>query len=455
MTLNKLTEIKNSILANKKFKKIKNDDREIRLILKNVDVIDPYSIEEYIANDGYLAAYKALTEMNRESIIEEIKKSGLRGRSGGAFPTGIKWSFSLSVEADEKYIICNADEGIPGDFIDRILLEKDPHAIVEGLIIGAIANDANKGYFYIRKEYLAAHKTIEKAIFAARKLGFLGKNIFDQGYDFDIEIRIGAGSYVCGEETALMESIEGKRGTSRAKPPFPAVRGLFGKPTCVNNVKTLASVTKIILNGAESFNKYGTENSKGTNIFSISGKVKKPGFYELPLGISIRELIFGICQGPLAGKTITSVLVGGPAGGFVSEDKWNSPLDYDLFHINRTMLGAGGIVVIDETICIVDMCLMFLEFGLEESCGKCSPCRYGTKKQIAILKSIIEGKGKPEDLEELKNLSEHILSSSLCGLGMSTSFPLLSALMNYEELFIEHLNHKCRANVCKCGENND
>ncbi|HBH12799.1 MAG TPA: NADH-quinone oxidoreductase subunit F, partial [Clostridiales bacterium] len=382
--------------------------KQKRVVLRNCGVINPENIEEYIARDGYQALGKVLTEMTPEEVIKVVKDSNLRGRGGGGFPTGAKWSFAAPNKADQKYIICNADEGDPGAFMDRSVLEGDPHAVLEAMAIAGYAIGATKGFVYVRAEYPIAVKRLEIAIGQAKTLGLLGKNIFESGFDFDIEIRLGAGAFVCGEETALMASIEGKRGMSRNKPPFPAVSGLFGKPTIINNVETLANIPQIIINGAKWFRSFGSEKSPGTKVFALGGKINNTGLVEIPMGTSLREVIYDIGGGCPNGKAFKAVQTGGPSGGCITADYIDTKIDFDTLTDLGSMMGSGGMIVLDEDNCMVDIARFFLEFTVEESCGKCTPCREGTKRMLEILEDITQGKAVMSDLDRLEKLANNI-----------------------------------------------
>lgn len=424
--------------------------KQQRVALRNCGVIDPEDITEYIAFDGYKALAKALTEMTREEVIEAIKKSGLRGRGGGGFPTGLKWEFTYKAQGDQKYVACNADEGDPGAFMDRSVLEGDPHAVIEAMAIAGYAVGANQGYVYVRAEYPIAVHRLQIAIDQAREYGLLGKNIFGTGFDFDLEIRLGAGAFVCGEETALLNSIEGKRGMPRPRPPFPAVKGLWEKPTLLNNVETYANVPQIILNGAEWFAGIGTEKSKGTKVFALGGKINNTGLLEIPMGTTLREVIFEIGGGIPNGKQFKAVQTGGPSGGCIPAEYLDTPIDYDNLIALGSMMGSGGMIVMDEDNCMVDIARFFLDFTVDESCGKCPPCRIGTKRMLELLDKITEGKGEPGDIEKLERLAENIKSSSLCGLGQTAPNPVLSTLRYFKHEYEAHVNEKrCPAGVCQ------
>ncbi len=428
--------------------------KQKRIALKNCGAINPENINEYIAKDGYMALGKALTEMTPEDVIKVMKDSGLRGRGGGGFPTGMKWSFAAPNQADQKYVICNADEGDPGAFMDRSVLEGDPHSVLEAMAIAGYAIGATKGFIYVRAEYPIAVHRLEIAIKQAREMGLLGKNIFDSGFDFDVEIRLGAGAFVCGEETALMASIEGKRGMSRNKPPFPANKGLWGKPTIINNVETLANVPQIILNGSDWFKSMGTEKSSGTKVFALGGKINNTGLVEVPMGTTLREVIYDIGGGCPNGKKFKAVQTGGPSGGCITADYIDTRIDFDTLTALGSMMGSGGMIVMDEDNCMVDIARFFLEFTVEESCGKCTPCREGTKRMLEILERITEGKGTMEDLDRLEELGSTIKSTSLCGLGQTAPNPVLSTLKYFRDEYEAHVKEKrCPAGVCSALAN--
>ncbi len=424
--------------------------KQIRIALRNCGFIDPENIDEYIARDGYSALAKCLTEYTPQQVIDIIKKSGLRGRGGGGFPTGLKWEITSRVKADQKYVICNADEGDPGAFMDRSILEGDPHSVIEAMAINGYCTGASKGLVYIRAEYPLAIKRLQVAIEQARKYGLLGENIFGSGFSFDIELRYGAGAFVCGEETALIHSMEGKRGEPSFKPPFPSEHGYLGKPSNVNNVETYANIPVIILKGAEWFASIGTEKSKGTKVFALAGKVNNVGLIEVPMGITLREVIFEIGGGIKGGKEFKAVQTGGPSGGCLTARHLDTPIDYDNLIAAGSMMGSGGMIVMDEDDCMVSIAKFYLEFTVEESCGKCSPCRIGNKRLHEILEKICKGEGTMEDLEKLKNLSQVIKDTSLCGLGQTSPNPVLSTLENFWDEYVEHVvDKKCRAGVCK------
>ena len=421
-----------------------------RIVLRNCGVIDPENIDEYIAMDGYAALGKALTEMTPEEVIKVISDSGLRGRGGGGFPTGFKWSLCAPNKADQKYVVCNADEGDPGAFMDRSVLEGDPHAIIEAMAIAGYAIGATKGYVYVRAEYPIAVNRLQKAIDDAYEYGLLGKNIFDSGFDFDLYIRLGAGAFVCGEETALMTSIEGNRGEPRPRPPYPAVKGLYNRPTVENNVETFANVPQIILKGADWFRTMGTEKSKGTKVFALGGKIKNTGLVEIPMGTTLRHIIDDIGGGIPNGKKFKAAQTGGPSGGCIPEYLIDTEVDFDNLTAIGCMMGSGGLIVMDEDNCMVDMAKFFLEFTVDESCGKCTPCRVGTKRLLEMLDNITKGKGTLEDIDRLEELCNYIKQNSLCGLGQTAPNPVLATLKFFREEYIAHVvDKKCPAGVCK------
>ena len=424
--------------------------KQKRIALKNCGVINPEDIDEYIAFDGYKALEKVLKEMTPDDVIKTISDSGLRGRGGAGFPTGKKWELTKAVEGDIKYVVCNADEGDPGAFMDRSILEGDPHAILEAMAIAAYAIGAQRGFIYVRAEYPIAVHRLEIAINQAREYGLLGNNLFDTDFNFDIEIRLGAGAFVCGEETALLESIEGKRGQPRQKPPFPAQSGLWGKPTLINNVETYANITKIILNGAEWYSSIGTETSKGTKVFALGGNVVNTGLVEVPMGTTLREIVFDIGGGIPNGRGFKAAQTGGPSGGCIPAEHLDTPIDYESLKQIGSMMGSGGLIVMDDTKCMVALSKFYLEFTCDESCGKCTPCRIGTKRMLEILTKICDGKGTPEDIVKLEKLGTNIIKSSVCGLGQSAPNPVLSTLRYFREEYDEHVNEKvCRAKECK------
>ncbi len=424
--------------------------KEIRVVLRNVGVIDPRNIEDYIANDGYMALGKVLTEMTPEEVIQEVLDAKLRGRGGAGFPTGLKWRFAHQAEGDVKYIICNADEGDPGAFMNRRVLEGDPHSVIEGMIIAAYAIGAKQGYIYCRAEYPIAVSTMNLAMKQARSLGLLGKHILGTDFSFDLEMRMGAGAFVCGEETALMASIEGSRGEPRTRPPFPAQKGLWGRPTNINNVETYANVPQIILKGAEWFASMGTEKSKGTKTFALAGDVKNTGLIEVPFGITLREIIFDVGGGIKNDKKFKAVQTGGPMGGCLPEHLLDLPVDYETLGQAGSIMGSGGMIVMDEGTCMVDIARFFLEFIQDESCGKCVPCRVGTHRLLEILEKICDGRGEDGDIEELQELSEQIRRNSLCGLGQGAPNPVVSTLVHFMDEYKAHIYEKrCPAKVCR------
>jgi NADH:ubiquinone oxidoreductase subunit F (NADH-binding)/(2Fe-2S) ferredoxin/NAD-dependent dihydropyrimidine dehydrogenase PreA subunit len=440
-------------IENDKIKSLNNVDfykKQKRIVLRRCGVIDPENIDEYIASDGYKALEKVLTTMKPEDVIKVMKDSGLRGRGGGGFPTGLKWEFAAKNKADQKYIICNADEGDPGAFMDRSVLEGDPHTVLEAMTIGGYAIGASKGFIYVRAEYPIAVKRLETAIKQSREYGLLGDNILGCGFKFDIEIRLGAGAFVCGEETALMQSIEGKRGMPTPKPPFPAVSGLWGKPTVINNVETYANVCQIILKGADWFRSIGTEKSPGTKVFALGGKIVNTGLVEIPMGTTLREIIYDIGGGIPNGKKFKAVQTGGPSGGCITAENLDTPIEYDTLTAIGSMMGSGGMIVMDEDNCMVDVARFFLDFTKDESCGKCTPCRIGTKRLLEILQKITQGKGTMEDLDTLEKLAKQIKSSALCGLGQTAPNPVSSTLKHFKDEYIAHVvDKKCPAGVCK------
>ena len=425
-------------------------EKQQKVVLALCGKIDPESVDEYIANRGYEALGKVVTEMTPEAVIEEMLKSGQRGRGGAGFPTGLKWKFGKASEGKQKYIVCNADEGDPGAFMDRAVLEGDPHSVIEGMAIAAYSIGADKGFVYCRAEYPLAIKRLEAALKQARAMGLLGKNIFESGFSFDIEVRMGAGAFVCGEETALMASIEGKRGQPRPKPPFPAQKGLWGHPTVINNVETLAAIRHIILNGADWYASIGTEKSKGTKVFALSGKVVNTGLVEVPMGITLRELLYDIGGGIPNGKKFKAVQTGGPSGGCIPAAHMDTPLDYESLTKLGAIMGSGGVIVLDEDTCMVNVAKFFLEFSVEESCGQCAPCRIGLKQMHDLLEKICEGKGKMEDLDLLESLAHTIKATSLCGLGQTAPNPVLSTMKYFRDEYEAHIKEqRCPAGVCK------
>ena len=424
--------------------------KQHRIVLKNCGLIDPENIDEYLAYNGYKALEKVLTSMSPDDVIKEILDSGLRGRGGGGFPTGKKWMFAKASQDEQKYVACNADEGDPGAFMDRSVLEGDPHTIVEAMAIAAYAIGANKGYVYVRAEYPIAVQRLQKAIDQAKEYGLLGENIFGTDFKFDLEIRLGAGAFVCGEETALMESVEGRRGEPRPRPPFPAVKGLFGKPTLLNNVETYANITQIILNGASWFSSIGTENSKGTKVFALGGNINNVGLVEAPMGITLREIVYDIGGGIPNGKEFKAAQTGGPSGGCLPAEHLDTPIDFESLSAIGSMMGSGGLIVMDNSTCMVNLARFFLDFTVDESCGKCPPCRIGTKRMLEILDRIVNGKGEEGDIEKLEKLALNIKRSSLCGLGQTAPNPVLSTLKYYRHEYEAHIkDKKCPAGECK------
>ena len=424
--------------------------KQLRVALRNCGVIDPENIEEYIAEDGYQALAKVLTKMTPDDVINEITASGLRGRGGGGFPTGRKWSFAKASVNDVKYVCCNADEGDPGAFMDRSILEGDPQCIIEAMIIAGYAIGAHHGFVYIRAEYPIAVQRLQKAIEQARKCGFLGKDIFGSKFDFDMEIRLGAGAFVCGEETALMTSIEGNRGEPRPRPPFPAVKGLFGKPTVLNNVETYANIAQIILKGSKWFNSIGTPKSPGTKVFALGGKITNVGLVEIPMGTTLREIVEEIGGGIPNGKKFKAAQTGGPSGGCIPALHIDTPIDYDSLIALGSMMGSGGMIILDEDTCMVDIAKFYLEFTVDESCGKCTPCRVGTRRLLQFLEKITSGKGEMEDLEKIEELAHHMQTSSLCALGQTAPNPVLSTMNYFKDEYIAHIKDKtCPSGVCK------
>ncbi len=424
--------------------------KQKRVALRNCGVIDPEKIDDYIAVDGYAALGKVLTEMTPEQVIQTILDSGLRGRGGAGFPTGLKWKFAAANDADQKYVCCNADEGDPGAFMDRSVLEGDPHAVLEAMAIAGYAIGASKGYIYVRAEYPIAVKRLQIAIEQAHEYGLLGDDIFSTGFNFDIQLRLGAGAFVCGEETSLMTSIEGKRGEPRPRPPFPAVKGLYKKPTILNNVETYANIAQIILKGADWFASMGTEKSKGTKVFALGGKINHTGLVEIPMGTTLREIVFEIGGGIPNGKKFKAAQTGGPSGGCIPEEHLDVPIDYDNLIAIGSMMGSGGLIVMDEDNCMVDVAKFFLEFTVDESCGKCTPCRIGTKRLLEMLEKITKGQGTMEMLDEMEELCYYIKANSLCGLGQTAPNPVLSTLRYFKDEYIAHIvDKKCPAGVCK------
>ena len=424
--------------------------KQLRIALRNCGVIDPENIEEYIAVDGYQALHKVLTSMTPDEVIQEVLDSGLRGRGGGGFPTGRKWMFARASKGDIKYVACNADEGDPGAFMDRSILEGDPQCIIEAMTIAGYAIGAQKGFVYVRAEYPIAVQRLTVALEQARKYGFLGENIFGTGFSFDIEIRLGAGAFVCGEETALMTSIEGNRGEPRPRPPFPAVKGLFGKPTVLNNVETYANIAQIILKGSKWYSSMGTATSKGTKVFALGGKITNVGLVEIPMGTTLREIIEEIGGGIPNGKKFKAAQTGGPSGGCIPAEHIDTPIDYDSLLAIGSMMGSGGMIILDEDSCMVDIAKFYLEFTVDESCGKCTPCRVGTRRLLQYLEKITQGKGEDGDIEKIEELAQHMQKSSLCALGQTAPNPILSTMKFFKQEYIDHIYNKtCAAGVCK------
>ena len=433
-----------------KLEDLKFYKKQQRIALKNCGKIDPENIDDYLAVDGYKALEKVLTKMTQDQVIEEITKSGLRGRGGAGFPTGKKWAFTKAAQGEQKYVVCNADEGDPGAFMDRSILEGDPHCVLEAMMIAGYAIGANEGYIYVRAEYPIAVKRFQIAIDQAREKGLLRKKLFGTNFEFDVHVRLGAGAFVCGEETALLESIEGRRGQPRIKPPFPANCGLWQCPTLINNVETYANVTKIILNGADWYSSIGTEGSKGTKVFALGGNVNNVGLVEVPMGTTLREIVFDIGGGIPNGRGFKAAQTGGPSGGCIPAEHLDTPIDYESLKQIGSMMGSGGLIVMDDTKCMVALSKFYLEFTCDESCGKCTPCRIGTKRMLEILTKICDGKGTPEDIVKLEKLGTNIIKSSVCGLGQSAPNPVLSTLRYFREEYDEHVNEKvCRAKECK------
>lgn len=436
-------------------KVIKSEDmsfykQQMRIALHNCGYINPEKLEDYIGNDGYVTLGKCITELTPEEVIEEVKTSGLRGRGGAGFPTGIKWEATKKSISEQKYVVCNADEGDPGAFMDRSVLEGDPHSLIEGMIIGGYAMGATEGVIYVRAEYPLAIHRLEIAMAQAREKGFLGKNIFESGFDFDLRIKAGAGAFVCGEETALIASLEGERGMPRLKPPFPAQKGYWQKPTNINNVETYANVAWIIVNGGAAFGAMGTEKSKGTKVFALAGKIKKGGLVEVPMGLPLKDVIFGIGGGIKKDKAFKAVQMGGPSGGCIPSDLIETPVDYENINKTGAIVGSGGMIVMDETTCMVDMARYFLDFTRKESCGKCNYCRVGTKRMLEILERITKGEGKDGDIELLEELAVKIKDGSMCGLGQTAPNPVLTTIKYFRNEYEDHIyNKKCTAKSCK------
>ncbi len=451
------TPVRRLLAGDKEAEKIENAlenvdffSKQKRVALRNCGAINPENIDEYIARDGYLALEKVLTKMEPEDVVDTIKDSQLRGRGGGGFPTGVKWAFAASQQVAQKYVCCNADEGDPGAFMDRSVLEGDPHSVIEAMTIAGYAIGANQGHVYVRAEYPIAVERLTIAINQAREYGLLGKDIFGTGFDFNLDVRLGAGAFVCGEETALMTSVEGHRGEPKPRPPFPAVKGLFGQPTILNNVETYANIPMIILKGAEWFANIGTEKSKGTKVFAVGGKINNTGLVEIPMGTTLREIIYDIGGGIPNGKEFKAAQTGGPSGGCIPASELDTPIDYDSLIALGSMMGSGGLIVMDEDTCMVDLAKFFLEFTVDESCGKCPPCRIGTKRMLEIVTRITEGKGQVEDLEKLEILARNIKASALCGLGQTAPNPVLSTMRYFRDEYMAHVvDKKCPAGVCK------
>lgn len=441
-------DIDNSIV--KRLDELTFYKKQQRIALKNCGIIDPENIDEYIAFDGYKALEKVLFEMSQDDVINEITESGLRGRGGAGFPTGKKWYFTKIAEEDQKYVVCNADEGDPGAFMDRSILEGDPHSVIEAMMIAGYAVGANKGYIYVRAEYPIAVHRFQTAINQAKEYGILGENIFGTDFSFDLEVRLGAGAFVCGEETALLESIEGRSGRPRLKPPFPANSGLWKKPTLINNVETYANITKIILNGAKWYSSIGTEKSKGTKVFALGGNVVNVGLVEVPMGTTLREIVFDIGGGIPGGHEFKAAQTGGPSGGCIPAEHLDTPIDYESLSQIGSMMGSGGLIVMDDTKCMVNLAKFYLGFTVDESCGKCTPCRIGTKRMLEILEKITEGNGETEDLEKLERLAKTIQKASVCGLGQTAPNPVLSTMKYFRDEYIAHIrDKKCPAKECK------
>ncbi len=428
--------------------------KQKRIALKNCGIIDPEQIDEYIAFDGYKALEQVLTSMSPDEVINEVTESGLRGRGGAGFPTGKKWLFTKQAEGDQKYVVCNADEGDPGAFMDRSILEGDPHSVLEAMEIAGYSVGADKGYIYVRAEYPIAVQRLRVAIDQAREYGLLGKNIFGTDFSFDIEIKLGAGAFVCGEETALLESIEGRRGQPRVKPPYPANSGLWGKPTLINNVETYANITRIILNGAKWYASIGTEKSKGTKVFALGGNVNNIGLVEVPMGTTLREIVFDIGGGIPNGREFKAAQTGGPSGGCIPKEHLDTPIDYESLSNIGSMMGSGGLIVMDDSKCMVNIAKFYLDFTVSESCGKCTPCRIGTKRMLEILDRMCEGKADEDDLYKLEKLALNIKKSAICGLGQTAPNPVLSTLKYFRDEYMEHIKYKkCRAGQCKALAN--
>jgi len=428
----------------------KEEPKQLRIVLRNCGEIDPENIDEYIAKDGYRALAKVLKDYKPADVIEELKKSGLRGRGGAGFPTWLKWKLTHETQDTQKYMICNADEGDPGAYMDRGVLEGDPHSVLEGLIIAGYTIGASQGYFYVRAEYPLAVERVEKALKQAYDYGFLGKNILGSNFSFDIDIRLGAGAFVCGEETALIASIEGRRGSLRPRPPYPSVKGLWDKPTAINNVETLANIAPIILKGGDWYSSIGTEKSKGTKVFALTGKVKNSGLVEVPMGITLREIVFDIGGGMLSDKGIKAIQTGGPSGGVIPKEYLDTPVDYENLQKLGSIMGSGGMIVMDEDDCMVDIAKFYLGFCVDESCGKCVPCRIGGYQMLSVLNKITESQGQIEDLDKLKRIALAMQKASLCALGQTAANPVISTIRYFEEEYRDHIvNKKCRSHKCK------
>ena len=425
--------------------------KQLRIVLRNCGVIDPESIEDYIARDGYQALAKVLTEYTPEKVAQEIKNSGLRGRGGAGFPTGLKWDITRKAQGDQKYIICNGDEGDPGAYMDRSVLEGDPHSVIEGMTIGAYAIGASKGYFYIRAEYPLAIERIEKAMRQCHERGILGNGILGSSFNFDLEIRLGAGAFVCGEETALIASIEGKRGYPSPRPPFPSIKGLWGRPTCINNVETLANIPVIVMKGGAWFAGIGTETSKGTKVFAVTGKVKNSGLVEVPMGTAVEDVVYGICGGAMAGKNVKAIQTGGPSGGVIPKEFFQTKVDYESLQKMGSMMGSGGMIGMDEDDCMVDIAKFYLGFCVDESCGKCAPCRIGGTQMLKLLVKVTDGEGTQKDLDQLEQISFAMQKASLCGLGQTAPNPVLSTLHYYRAEYDAHVDKK-KCPACKCAK---
>ncbi len=429
---------------------LKPNEKQLRIVLRNCGQIDPENFDDYIAADGYAALKKVITGYKQEQVIEELKASGLRGRGGAGYPTWMKWNFARQVKAEQKYIVCNGDEGDPGAYMDRSVLEGDPHSVIEGMMIGAYAIGASQGYFYIRAEYPLAVERIQKAIAQAYEYGLLGKNILGTEFSFDVEIRLGAGAFVCGEETALLASIEGKRGTPQPRPPYPSIKGLWGMPTVINNVETLANIPVILLKGGAWFGKTGTEKSKGTKVFALTGKIKNSGLIEVPMGTSIRDIVYNIGGGMLSAKGIKAVQTGGPSGGVIPKEFLDEPVDYENLQKLGSIMGSGGMIVMDEDDCLVDIAKFYLKFCVEESCGKCAPCRIGGYQMLGLLENITNGKGTNSDVAKMKRIAQAMQKASLCGLGQTAANPVLSTIKYFAAEYKEHIeDKKCIAGKCR------